>query len=290
MGSTGSPNPNPAARRGGWLARRRAAMAAGGGAFDSRAIQSRWLVLSRPVVSIAGLAQAWDGVTISLLTDLHAGRFCGVEYIRRAVEVSNASRPDSVLLGGDQLDGPPPAGLGEALAGLQAREARLAVLGNHDYLNGRTAAMATMRAAEIEVLVNRHRVLLREGQPLCVAGLDDLRQGRPNPRAALAGVDADTPRIVLAHNPDLAEDVPPDLRVDLMLSGHTHGGQIRPPLGPAPFLSLHRRKYAQGMVQGPHCPVYVSRGVGMSHLPLRWNCRPELPLITLRRAADGAAK
>jgi predicted MPP superfamily phosphohydrolase len=251
--------------------------------FDTLAIQPRWLVLSRPVARIAGLPQAWDGATISLLTDLHAGWFCGVEYIRRAVAISNASRPDIVLLGGDQLDGPPPAGLAEALADLQARDARLAVLGNHDYTKGLAGAMATMQAAGIEVLVNRHRILLREGQPLCLAGVDDLRQGHPDFRAALAGMDADTPRIVLAHNPDCAEKVPPDLRVDLMLSGHTHGGQIRPPFGPAPFLSLRRRKYAQGMVQGPRCLVYISRGVGMSHLPLRWNCRPEMPLLTLRR-------
>jgi uncharacterized protein len=289
MGTARTSHRGRAAGRGGWLTRWKASLAAGGGLFDSLAIQGRWLVLSRPVAYIPGLPEAWDGATISLLTDLHAGWFCGVEYIRRAVALSNAARPDIVLLGGDQLDGPPPAGLAGALADLQAREARLAVLGNHDYVNGLAAAMATMQAAGIEVLINRHRILTRGGQSLCVAGLDDLKESHPDLRAALSGVAPATPRIVLAHSPDCAEGVPPDLRVDLMLSGHTHGGQIRPPVGPAPFLSLRRRKYAQGMVQGPYCPVYVSRGVGMSHLPLRWNCRPELPLITLRRRpADGA--
>lgn len=92
------------------------------------------------------------------------------------------------------------------------------------------------------------------------------------------------PRVLLAHNPDYAEQMPASPRVDLMLCGHTHGGQIRLPLLGALALPIRHRQYAAGLVHGPQCNVYISRGIGMVGIPIRFNCRPELALITLHRA------
>ena len=119
---------------------------------------------------------------------------------------------------------------------------------------------------------------------LCIAGLGDFSKDTMDILAALGGVPDHMPRILLQHQPDAAED-PAILaapRIDLMLSGHTHGGQIRFPILGAPVtLSRYGQKYAGGLAQGPRCPVIVSRGLGMSFLPVRIGVRPELVEITL---------
>jgi hypothetical protein len=249
-------------------------------------IGTTWLALTRPVVAIADLPPAWDGATIALLSDLHAGGPPGWAYLRRVVAAVNAAAPDAIALTGDHIDccGTATPELTDVLADLCAREGKFAVLGNHDYMADAAGVAAALSAAGIELLTNAHRILDRGGRKLCIAGVDDLRHGRPDAAGALTGVDAAIPRILLAHNPDYAECLPAGLRVDLMLCGHTHGGQIRPPFGAAPFLSLRFRRYGEGLVRGPSCPVYTSRGIGTAHLPFRVNCRPELPILTLRRA------
>ena len=266
--------------------RRRPSRAGEGGLLDNVAVHSRWLVLSRPTVAIPALPDAWDSLRIAHLTDLHVGRFCGVEFIRRVVAVANAQAPDMVVLTGDLVShrGALTSELADALRALRAPAGRFAVLGNHDHAFGPRDVAGLLRDAGIDLLSDEHRLLDRRGQKLCLAGLDDLRAAPGDLAATLAGVPPAVPRIVLAHNPDYAQTMPSEPRVDLMLCGHTHGGQIKLPFGPAPWLSLHHRRYAEGLVRGPHCPVYISRGIGMVYLPIRLNCRPELPVLTLRRA------
>ena len=249
-------------------------------------LETTWLAVTRPQVALAGLPPAWDGATVALLADLHAGNRLGWDYLRRVVGVVNDARPDVVALVGDFINwyGHATPELVEVLGELRAGEGRFAVLGNHDHRADPAGVTDALGAAGIDVLSNAHRLLSRDGQTLCLAGVDDYRRGRPDARAALTGVPQAAPRVLLCHNPDYAEDLPPALRVDLMLCGHTHGGQIRPPAGSAPFLSIRYRKYGQGLVRGPRCWVYITRGIGTAHLPLRLNCRPELPILTLRRA------
>jgi predicted MPP superfamily phosphohydrolase len=262
------------------------AWAGGGGIFDSVAVEPRWLMLSAPTAAIPSLPPEWDGVRIAHLSDLHAGWMCGLEYLRRAVAAANAASPDLAVLTGDHVSWPSALTpeFTDLLAELQAPEGKFAILGNHDHTCGARRVTAALREAGIDVLTDRHRLLDRGGRKLCLAGVDDLKHGRPDLAAALDGVDPAVPRILLAHNPDYAESMPAQPRVDLMLCGHTHGGQIRPPFGPAPWVSLRHRRYAEGLVRGRHCLVYTTRGIGMVYLPFRLNCRPELPVITLRRA------
>ncbi|MDD4062145.1 MAG: metallophosphoesterase, partial [Kiritimatiellae bacterium] len=160
------------------------------------------------------------------------------------------------------------------------------VLGNHDYWTDAPRVAASLESAGIPLLTNKHVLLRRDGDVLCIAGVNDVWSTNPPPdaAAALAGVPQDVPRIVLCHNPDYAEVAPRDVRIDLMLSGHTHGGQVRLPFVGPLILPIQHRKYAEGLVQGPTCPVFISRGLGMVGVPMRLNCKPELPLITLRKA------
>jgi len=262
-----------------------AALTVGVGALDAVAVEPRWVRVTHPDVTIKGLPAVWDGARIAHLTDLHVGPVIDVEYIARVVELANAEKPDLVVITGDFVSegGATMPGLVDALRALRGAMGRFAVLGNHDYWSGAPAVRSLLAAAGIEELSNKRRMFERRGHGLCVAGVDDLWEGRPDLAAALAGVPEAAPRIVLCHNPDYAEKMPHTPRVDLMLCGHTHGGQVKIPFGPRPRLPIRHRRYAAGLADGPCCQVYTSCGLGMVGIPIRFNCRPELAIVTLRR-------
>ena len=141
---------------------------------------------------------------------------------------------------------------------------------------GRSAANTS-----IELLDNRSRVLRRGGERLAIGGVGDLWTDRVDAVAAFAGVSESVPRILLSHNPDVAENPMPSVRVDLQLSGHTHGGEVRIPFGPAPITgSAYGQKFRAGLVEGRNHRVYVTRGV-CSIRHLRFWCRPEVTHLTL---------
>ena len=122
---------------------------------------------------------------------------------------------------------------------------------------------------------------------LSIGGVGDLWEDAVDFERALGGCPTGTPRLLLSHNPDVAEQLPAGADVDLMLSGHTHGGQVRLPLFGSPFVpSRFGDKYAGGLVRGPRCRVLVSRGVGATVLPMRFGVRPEIVLLTLHRRHD----
>lgn len=144
--------------------------------------------------------------------------------------------------------------------------------------------MKVIRSYGIPLLENRHAIIESGGGALCVAGIKDYLEDFPDAEAALRGVDKETPRILLAHHPDYAEHLPEGVRVGLVLSGHTHGGQVRGPFSYAPVLpSEFGQKYSGGLVTltGRDTRVYVSRGLGVVGIPVRIHCPPELTLIRL---------
>jgi predicted MPP superfamily phosphohydrolase len=264
-----------------------AALTVGVGALDAVAVEPLWVRVTCPNVTIKGLSADWDGLRVAHLTDLHVGPVIDVEYIARVVELANAAQPDLVVITGDFVSegGATMPGLVDALRALRGPMGRFGVLGNHDYWSGAPAVRSLLAEAGIEELTNKRRMFERRGHGLCVAGVDDLWEGGPDLAAALAGVPEAVPRILLCHNPDYAEKMPHTPRVDLMLCGHTHGGQVKIPFGPRPRLPIRHRRYAAGLVDGPCCQVYTSCGLGMVGIPIRFNCRPELAIVTLRRGA-----
>ena len=269
------------------------AAAVAGGVIDALLIEPRWIKVTHPVVAIPDLPAGWDGARIAHLTDLHVGHLNGLDYIRHVVQLANGAEPDLVVLTGDFVNtaGAADAGLSAVLGRLSGKAGVFAVLGNHDYWAGARAVKSCLARARIAPLTNAHRILLRNGQGLCLAGVDDSWAGRPDLHRALGDMDrrdrqsgGRTPRVLMCHNPDYAEELPDQPRADLMLAGHTHGGQIKLPFGPRPKLPIRHTRYAAGLVQGPKCQVYTSVGVGMIGIPVRFNCRPELAMVTLRRA------
>ncbi len=247
--------------------------------------EAGWVEIVRPTFHVPRLPRAFDGTTVAFLTDIHHGPFTSLDYVRSVVRTTLALRPDMILLGGDYSlkDGKYIAPCFDVLAGLTAPLGVYGVLGNHDYWHGMEETKEGFKRAKIGELTNRGVWLERAGARFRVCGVDDMWMGKVDMAAALGdSTPADT-CLVVSHNPDVAEKLR-DVRVGLMLSGHTHGGQVVFP-GGAPFVpSNYGSKYLHGTCQAPATTVYVSRGLGCTSIPIRFGSRPELTLVTLKSA------
>lgn len=247
-------------------------------------------------VPVRGLPAPLDRLRIIQLADTHLGPRIPGWHIQRSVQMALEARPDLILLTGDYIhNGARYINHAAALfrpltsAGIPC----VGVMGNHDWYGDGPAVRAAMSAIGIRMIDNdrihlsadKRLVDTPSPDAICIAGVGDLLEDVVDLDAALAGIDSETPRILLSHNPDVAEMIGPDRRVDLMLCGHTHGGQVRVPLLGTPWVpSRYGSRYAGGLVQGPACPVVISRGVGMSIMPVRLGVPPEVVEIVLTRA------
>ncbi len=244
--------------------------------------------ISRVEVNVANLPAEFDGLTIAQLTDIHHGIYTGLDYIHRCVEIVNDLKPDVIALTGDFSYGgkryvEPCA---EVLRGLKARVGVYAVLGNHDYYVGAGRVTRALKEAGCNVMIDSLDRLELRGAKLWLAGTDDLYYGLTDPKRLLRDVPTDEARIVLAHNPDFIEEfAAKGVHVDLMISGHTHGGQIRFPLiGAAHVDSNYGQRYVIGLNRKDSMQVYTSRGIGAILLPTRIDCPPEIVQFTFRQA------
>lgn len=242
--------------------------------------------VERQTIAIPRLPASFEGKTIAVLTDLHHGPFVGIEFIQSAVSLANSLKPDIVALVGDyahkgtkaHVQLPPCL---DTLAELSAPLGVYAVPGNHDMADRGRFYRKVIASTPLTDLTNQNRRVTIGHESIYLAGVDDLWWGKPNLNEALEGVPAGTPVVLLSHNPDFAEDWP-DSRVGLVLSGHTHGGQIyMRGLGSSWLPSKYGTKYRRGLVQGPASQVFVSRGLGEAGVPLRVNVPPEINLLTL---------
>jgi uncharacterized protein len=230
----------------------------------------------------AELAGLRTPLRIAWLTDLHHGEFVRTPSVRAWVDTALREAPDVVLLGGDLVDqtsGADPDGeLFAELARLRAPLGVWAVAGNHDHgrYRGIRRFAAHLTGVGIGVLVNRGAALRDD---LFVAGLDDYRNGRPDLPATLRERPATGATVLVSHNPDVLPEVPTD--VGLTLSGHTHGGQVvLPGVGALTTSSRYGDRFLAGWVEGP-ARGYVSRGLGVTSIPVRINCPAELTVLDL---------
>ncbi|MBA4063965.1 MAG: metallophosphoesterase [Isosphaera sp.] len=257
------------------------AVAAGYGLFEAG-----WVRVDRQTLPLPRLPAALAGTRVVFLTDLHHGPFTPLDYVVSVVRTALDLRPDLVLLGGDysHRDGKYVRPCFEVLSALRAPLGVYGVLGNHDYWHGLRETVEGMRAAGVGELTNSGVWVGTGGARLRVGGVDDLWAGQVDVAGAVGDATADDACLLVSHNPDVAETLR-DRRVGLVLSGHTHGGQVVFPGGRAPFVpSAYGRKYLRGLVEAPATRVYVSRGLGTSGLPVRFGSRPEINVITLEPA------
>ncbi len=245
------------------------------------------LVVDRVEARSARVPPELDGFTIGQLTDTHRGPNVDAAYIERAARMLMDLSPDLIALTGDYVQrGGPVSSAAQALSALRAPYGVYGVLGNHDVWHGETAiesAFGQWLAPETFAMLRNSRRAARIGDiPLHLVGVDDIWEKRHDLPRALAGLPRGEPAILLAHEPDFADEAAAAHPFVLQLSGHSHGGQVRLPIVGAPLLPAMAQKYPIGMAQTKGMLVYTSRGVGMVSPHVRIACPPEVTLLTLR--------
>jgi predicted MPP superfamily phosphohydrolase len=250
-------------------------------------------------VPITDLSPELEGYTIAALSDLHYGGTLGpARLIGRAVRLANEASPHLIVLLGDYALSHTRARtisrwlyewalprMTESLRTLRAPDGVIAILGNHDYDHDPAKVAAWLRSTGAHVLVNDCIVIERGDARLGIGGVDDWTHGEIDPHGGCASLAPHIPRVVLSHNPDGALELASTARVDVVLAGHTHGGQIVLPwLGaPARHCTVCDASSASGWVPRSPVPLYVTTGVGVL-LPLRINCPAEVLIVRLVRA------
>lgn len=210
---------------------------------------------------------------------------------RRIMEQINRLTPDIITFTGDfvtELDHGEAELITDSFSRLQATYGVFAILGNHDHWTDAEVVDRAVRSAGVTLLRNENRLIDHRGAHFWLAGVDDIWEEKHDLDLALSGVQADSPVILLAHEPDYADEVDNDGRVDLQLSGHSHGGQVRLPHFGAFVLPYLGRKYPFGLRKLKSTRLYTNRGVGVLSPPVRLNCRPEITLFELRIPDQGA--
>ncbi len=253
--------------------------------IDTFLVEPAWLEAVELDIAIQGLPPEFEGYRVGLASDFHWPWKIDTTFLNFCWETLMAMKPDVICVPGDFLetrrmhteypfDG--------AFERLDAPDGVYGCMGNHDmhfpdFIKGELKAKS-----RIKMLVNEHIFLERGGAQIAIASVDDLWYGFPDLDAAVLGIPEDVPRILLSHNPDYAEECPPGHRIDLQLSGHTHGGQLATPFRWAPYTnSNYGSKFISGLAEGSRHRVYTSRGITRGGQHWRFCSRPEVTLIRL---------
>ncbi len=264
-------------------------------ALYSNEIARHRIEVTTPTFYIANLPPAFEGFRIVQFSDIHLEQYMEEWFLNEVIARVNALNPDLLVITGDFVSRGPLAvemsysaasRCAELLRGLTCPQ-RFGVLGNHDAMVGSRIIRDHMENNGLPILVNQFVNIERGGQRIILSGLDDYGGGEPNLPLAVPEK-PDAPVILMVHEPDFAMHLATHRRgplVNLVLSGHTHGGQIRipglPPLALPPFGKL----FPEGHYHLGDTQLYVNRGIGTVGVPFRFNCPPEITVATLRAAS-----
>jgi hypothetical protein len=265
------------------------------GALGVSFYEPQQTAISQVEIALKRLPAKLDGLRIAQLSDIHFNSFMTVSHLERVVELTNAQKPDAVVLTGDFVTAPAHHRQGRLAGAEQAWPCAnvlrriapplgcFAVLGNHDYeTDADVVTEALSGGSPTQVLRNKAVALERDGARLWLAGLDNVTVRRARPDEALQGVPPQECTMVAVHEPDFADEMQ-RYPVDFQMSGHSHGGQIRIPGVGALFLPRWARKYPLGHYRFGDFQLYTNRGIGVIGLPMRFMCPPELTIFTLRK-------
>lgn len=276
--------------------------AAGAAGIAAYAVDATWFEERRPVVvrlevAVPRLPRQLDGLTIAQLSDFHFDSHSSANLIRSAVAITNGLAPDLIALTGDYVTVSRFSSRSHAtensklcarlLGELRAPLGVFGVLGNHDESADSRVVTRSLETHGVTVLRNFNLRIETRGERLWIAGVDDVLTGNAKLGQALQGIPADGATVLLAHEPDFADSVAGQA-VDLQLSGHSHGGQVRFPLLGAIYLPPMARKYPYGLNQIGRLQVYTNRGLGTVVLPVRYGCPPEITRLVLHAATEAA--
>lgn len=254
--------------------------------------------VERVPIRLKNFPEAFRGFKIAQLSDLHSSPLVDKAHLDHAVDLVLTEKPDLIVLTGDFIghtlrsnrheihvfDSQYLDNLVAALGRAKAPFGTFAVLGNHDFWSGPEVTKRICHDFEthagIRVLRNQRVTLTKDEESIELLGIDDYWHSW-DLRNAMRKVPKKSVKILLSHNPDINWKIKPSHKIDLVLSGHTHGGQIAFPFVGAPFSPTRNHRYLRGLVKDGDRQTYITRGVGHLVVPIRFNCPPEVTLITL---------
>ncbi|WP_042223943.1 metallophosphoesterase [Oceanobacillus manasiensis] len=259
----------------------------GGTYYYARDIEPRMLQVQNIKIIDDTLPASFNKFKLVQFSDTHIGFHYSVEQLRELVKKINSMKPDLIVFTGDLVDEPHRYSwnnnLINVLNSLEASQGKYWIYGNHDHGGyGTEKVKEVMEASGFALLQNEHSVIELNNERIILSGIDDVMLGRPDLGKALENVNPDLFTLLLAHEPDFVETAV-DYPVNVQLSGHSHGGQVR-----LPFIGhLYTPKYAEKYVEGKYLlddgrlQLFVNRGIGTTRLPYRLFCKPELHVYTL---------
>jgi len=243
--------------------------------------EANTLTVEEVTITLDRFPSKLDGLRVVHLSDTHHSPFTDLEHISRAVDISNKLEPDIVFLTGDYVSHNADyiAPVAEVLGSLRSQFGTFACLGNHDHWTDADLVTHLLRGEGIKVLINEGLRFEARQASFWLAGVDDYMAGKTDVPAALKGSYPDEPKILLAHNPLIFRQSV-RAKIDLTLSGHTHGGQIK--MRDPEKRILPRRKLSSGLHRRNESQIYITRGIGTVVVPARYQCPPEISLLELR--------
>ncbi|MBK9927130.1 MAG: metallophosphoesterase [Anaerolineales bacterium] len=260
-----------------------------GGAGWSSLVEPGWIQIENVTLKLPRLTSRFFGTRIAQISDIHIGGWMNAERLQHAIDQIITEKPDLLLLTGDFLIGHTfDRNSEEHLQSLIAILAPLAksipsfgVLGNHDYWTNADAIREMLQQSGITDLTNSTATISRDSEALHLCGVDDVWEGDVKLDDVVAKLPKDGAAVLLAHEPDFADESAATGRFDLQVSGHSHGGQVVIPFYGAPILPFLGQKYPSGLYQVGSMFQYTNRGLGMIDPPVRFNCPPEITIFTL---------
>lgn len=244
-----------------------------------------WVEVTPLKLTLPHLDPAFDGYRVAQFSDLHVDHWMTPERLDPVIDLVNALGADLIAITGDYITHRAEAyapGLTPLLKRLSAPDGVLAILGNHDHWAGERSIRSMLRLSGLTTLDNNLVTVQRDGASLHFAGIDDYYVDCDRLDLVLDKMPSQGAAVLLAHEPDFADISSRTGRFDLQISGHTHGGQIDLPVIGRLFLPRHARKYPCGLYRVGGMWLYTNRGLGMSHVHIRYNAKSEITLYTLK--------
>jgi predicted MPP superfamily phosphohydrolase len=259
----------------------------GAGSLYALWLEPSWIETTHIRLKLRRLPAAFSGFRLAQMADLHFGSWMTLERLQPALELVVAQNPDVVVITGDFVHGSPgPAGraLGlarDAFRSLAQRFPTFAVMGNHDHWVDVEMVRAFLGETGIRELRNDVFPFEKDGQRFYLCGVDDIWEKKYDLKPVLEKLATEDCAVLLAHEPDFADQAAATGQFDLQVSGHSHGGQVVIPFIGPPLLPWLGQKYPAGLYRVGKMFQYTNRGLGMAKLTVRFNCRPEITIFTL---------
>lgn len=246
-------------------------------------IERRKVLVNRYKIPIADLPPSFNGFTLAHLTDIHLGSFVSKSFVEEIVHTTNSLGADVIVCTGDYVMGGDTTEQVDTvwpiLSKLKSKHGVYSVLGNHDHHADSNRSLYWLERSEQDI---RHKCkpIYKGKERVIIGGSGDYWYDRLDIDNTFSGTDERDCRLLLSHNPD-AIDTQFDTPLDLVMSGHTHGGQVVIPFFGPPILPVKNKNYSSGLITTAKTKLFISRGIGCSGLPVRFNCYPEIAILEL---------